>query len=583
MVFLKRIYSKPDGLFDPVDFKQGINVIYGEKSETSRHQDSLNYIGKSTFIDLINFCLLSNIPPRLKRAKSFLDEHSIVLEIEIDGVGYSIERNTKKPSIIYWGRTNQGKSEYQLNDLKRELCDLFFKDNNYKGYYNNEWFRQLLPFFIKVQQKGKNIYKNAVNYIEGMKTLEAIQYHLFLLGIDNTLAKDNCNLTVELKRREPVVKEIESFVKETYKLQDIQDANNMVSKLERDIKRLSENINVFKLGEQYADIEKQANKITEKINEYIFRNHQDRRKIESYKKSFEQDIKISPSKVERIYKELNEQLGFSIKKTLQQAVDFKNNLIKSRQNFISDEIRKLESDLQQRESEINKLDGERAKLFGFLAEKEAIKDLTNAFYLLNKKKEEISQIESKLQTYNDFHREILDLKENEARLDKDINNFIIKTQGEIGIFRTIFHALYNTLYVEQKDRAIFNIAAKLKSDAKFDIKIDAPGIYSEGKNRGCILLYDLAVIFQAIQKGRTFPGFLIHDGIFDGIHKSHFVALMNYLEIKSSKDNFQYIFTANKEDIFMKDALNCGELTFDLKNKAIAIYTPENKLFKRDF
>lgn len=583
MVFLKRIYSKPEGLFDPVDFKHGINVIYGEKTETSRQQESLNSIGKSTFIDLINFCLLSNISPRLKIAKSFLDDYSIVLEIEIDGVGYSIERNTKKSSIIFWGRTNQGKSEYQINDLKRELCDLFFKVNNYKGYYSNEWFRQLLPFFIKVQQKGKNIYKNAVNYIDGMKTLEAIQYHLFLLGIDNTLAKDNYHLTVELKKRKPVVEEIERFVKETYKLQDIQDANNTVSKLEREIKRLSENINVFKLGDQYDDIEKQANKLTEKINEYIFRNHQDRRKIDSYKNSFEQDIKISPSKVERIYKELNEQLGVAIKKTLQEAIDFKNNLIKSRQNFISDEIRKLESDLHQRESEINKLDEERARLFGFLSEKEAIKDLTNAFSLLNKRKEEISQIKSKLQTYNDFHREILDLRENEAKLDKNINNFIIEKQKDIDIFGAIFHTLYNTLYVEQRDRAIFNIAAKLKTDAKFDIKIDAPGIYSEGKNRGCILLYDLAVLFQAIQKGRTFPGFLIHDGIFDGIHKSHFVALMNYLEVESSKKNFQYIFTANKEDIFMKEALNCGELIFDLENKAIAIYTPENKLFKRDF
>ena len=159
MVLLKRIYSEPAGLFDTVEFTNGINIIYGEKSIDSKQQESLNYIGKSTLLDLVNFCMLSAIPQRLKSARYFLDEYAIVLEITVNGIDYCINRSTSKASEAYFGEVLGKKYKYKINELKRELCDLFFKDYKYKGYYSNDWYRKLIPLFAKIQQKGKNIFK----------------------------------------------------------------------------------------------------------------------------------------------------------------------------------------------------------------------------------------------------------------------------------------------------------------------------------------------------------------------------------------------------------------------------------------
>lgn len=229
------------------------------------------------------------------------------------------------------------------------------------------------------------------------------------------------------------------------------------------------------------------------------------------------------------------------------------------------------------------MDDERSEIFRILDEQEAIKDLTEAYTMLNEKREKVNELSAKLQTYNDFQTEINYMHSKEAELNIKIIEFLKKFEDKINDFRNIFNRIYNVMYVEDKDRGIFSIIYNFKKDSKLEIKIDAPDIYSEGKNRGCILLYDLSVLLLAIEQERNFPGFLIHDGIFDGIHKSHFVSLMNYLEDESKRKRFQYIFTANKEDIYMKEAVDCGELSFDIEEKAIAILRPDKKLFKRTY
>ena len=63
MVILKKIYSE-NGLFNPIEFKQGMNIIRGiySKKETVKKSKmfDLNGIGKSTLIRLIDYALVSD-------------------------------------------------------------------------------------------------------------------------------------------------------------------------------------------------------------------------------------------------------------------------------------------------------------------------------------------------------------------------------------------------------------------------------------------------------------------------------------------------------------------------------------------
>lgn len=60
-MILKRLYLTPNSPFGVITFKPGINFIFGKKEVTEGNEkQSLNAIGKSTFLDLIDFAFLAD-------------------------------------------------------------------------------------------------------------------------------------------------------------------------------------------------------------------------------------------------------------------------------------------------------------------------------------------------------------------------------------------------------------------------------------------------------------------------------------------------------------------------------------------
>ena len=91
------------------------------------------------------------------------------------------------------------------------------------------------------------------------------------------------------------------------------------------------------------------------------------------------------------------------------------------------------------------------------------------------------------------------------------------------------------------------------------------------------------MLFYTIQQNIKCPRFLIHDGIFDGLDKAHFVHLYHFLNQKEREGvEFQYIVTLNQEGT-VKD-LDFGEGAEDITNnkieeESIVLLSPKNPLF----
>ena len=119
---LNKIYSEPEGLFETVEFHTGLNFIYGMKEFP---EDSLNAIGKSLFLDFIDFALLADYNPKLKsrlnRAynKSRLKGHFIVLEFETGENYYKISRSFDDPYKVYFSINGSQGKEYKLRELQK--------------------------------------------------------------------------------------------------------------------------------------------------------------------------------------------------------------------------------------------------------------------------------------------------------------------------------------------------------------------------------------------------------------------------------------------------------------------------------
>lgn len=594
-MILKKLYTTPDYLFKPVEFKYGVNYIFGKKEVVDgeeKKKNPLNGIGKSTFLDLIDFALCSSYSKdsskRLKAAyeADILKGISVVLEFEVDDKIYAICRSFDEPSKILFSIDDAGYKDFPLSNIKPFLCDLIFKREDYKGTYSNGWFRQLMPFFIKIQPPEKHPFQNPIEYIQEQNEMKLNQYHFFLLNIDNSLSYHNNTLQLKLKDLRTTISQTEKIIRDMYGVANSSQIKDRTRTLQIEIEKLEEAIRAFKLSEKYKVDEKKANQLTAKIKKLWFDNNLDEQKLDNYKDSLKLDIHVHTPSIKKLYSEFNTLLGENVKKTLDEAVKFRKNLVASRAEFIQEEIERLKKDIDKRSELIDSKEKERAQIFKILKSRKAITDLTEAYYYVNRKRESLNDLESKT-------RILTDLQKQEVKLNTKINQIYSKIldfkdtikQQELSFSRYLLE-VYNSLYPELKNTSIFDITPNQKVQAKIQFTILTNNeMMSKGRNQGRTLVYDLAVLFHAIENKIKMPRFLIHDGILDGVDKSQFIYLVEYLEEKLMQGKkFQYIMTLNEEGTLDDKFGDADKVNPEIIEKeAILILTPNKKLLAPSF
>ena len=587
-MYLNKLYTEPI-TFDPVEFKPGINFIFGKKEKSTQSKKSLNNIGKSTFLDILDFALLSEFNSRNKRLfaaynKGYLKEKSVILEFSINETNYTIKRSFENPNKeILFSISNSKFAPYTQNELKTKLCDLIFKKEDYKGHYTNIWLRKLIPFYLKIHKFKKEGFTDPIRYIKETNETELNQYHLFLMDIDNVLSFNNFKYQSDLKKIKPALDGIKSFFEEKYDL-SLSDAKQAtitsnLNKLQREYEELDKAIKSFKLQENYAVDEKKADEYTAKIKQLWFENYSDKKQIEAFSNSLKfDDTKMQTKRVEQLYKEFNTLLAENIKKTLDETIKFKKDLIKSRKEFINEEVKELKK-------EINELENKRKIIFDFLSNEKAIKDLSEAHYRLTEKKNELLELKGKVDIYRDLKKEKTEIEVEIKQLEVKVLDF----EKEISSYKyelsKIINETYNAIYPEYKDdNSIFDIGATDKQSKIAISFLENSSMFGKGKNNVRTLIYDISLLFNSMYKNLNAPRFLVHDGVFDSVDKAQFVHLYEYLEIKSQEfelkgQQFQYILTYNQEGTLTEEFGNADKVSNEkIEDEAILTLTPSNKL-----
>ncbi len=594
-MYLERLYTEPK-TFEPVKFKPGINFIFGKKEKSTQSKRSLNNIGKSTFLDLLDFALLSNYNKSNKRLfaaynKGYLKEKTVILDFKIANTEYTIKRSFDNPNKdILFSKNNTKLAPYTLKELKTALCNIIFKKDNYSGHFSDQWLRKLTPFFLKIHKYKKEAFTDPLRYIKEINETELNQYHLFLMDINNTISHENFKYQNALKNIEPAITGIKAFFEEKYdlSLSDTKQATitSNINKLQREYEELDKAIRSFKLQENYAVDEKKADEYTAKIKQLWFENYSDKKRIESYDNSVKfDDTRIQTKRVEQLYKEFNILLAENVKKTLDETIKFKKDLISSRKEFISNEITELKKSIDKRKKEINEIENKRKKIFDFLSNEKAIEDLSEAHYRLTEKKNELSELKGKVDIYRDLKKEQTEIEVEIKKLEVKALEFETEISNYTYKLSNIIHETYNAIYPELKNTtSIFDIGSTSKQSKIAISFLENSTMFGKGKNNVRTLIYDISVLFNSMYKNLNAPRFLVHDGIFDGVDKAQFVHLYEYLENKSREfesngQEFQYILTYNQEGKLTEEFGNSDKVSNEkIEYEAILTLTPSNKL-----
>lgn len=591
MILLKRIFSEPKTLFDEVKFKRGINVILGVYSKKTKEKSDVNGVGKSTLIRLIDFTLLSNIGKikyfNFKNPKvKFLEGFSVILEFEAFGEIYYIKRSFDNPDEPEFGNTVSKLDKFEISDLRRILGKIFFGNQEFKGDYDNIWFRNLIKFFIKDDLISHEREDPLKFTDKSISQFTAYKYNLFLMNIPNSAISDY-NENMELKRKlDDRKKTVEKTLKDT-EGKEIEKINAEIQTIESKIKQLEHGLKDFSFIKPYEEIENELVMLSSDISSKLKELNILERRLNEYNESYKIDIEFNKDRIVRLYNSVKKTFGDIIKKSLDDVINFRENLTTHRRNFIRNREKKLVDNIEMLKEDISRIEKKRTELFKHLNEQKAFDSIQNAYSLLVEQKGQLEKLRAVTSQLDQLDKQITEKQSTIANDIININQEIGNAKEKINnLVKLFLEIIDNLIHIGDIEDAVFNIRPDSAMNSPLKITIKIPKEFSLGKSRLRLLIYDLTVFFNMIEQELKFPTFLIHDGMFNEIDIRTIIRTLNLIYSKTLEyPNFQYILTANEPDLFSGREEEEAAYKFKLKDSIIVVYkdNPEEMLFKREF
>lgn len=535
--------------FHTAKFALGVTLILADRSTTAGDKDTTNALGKSTLIEIIDFCLGSNTAPNKGLRVEPLQGWAFTLELTLGGNDIAVTRSTDSPGIFRiegptLGWPEQPKPDKEgvpCLDTKRwrsvlawamfGLCD----SSSESGYRPSA--RSLLSYFVRNQVAA---YNTPFKHFDNQKTWDIQTHNAFLLGLD----WEKATAWQQLKDQKNALDALKQAIKtgaidgELASLGELEaERLRLMTKLERERDALAG----FRVLPQYREIEAQANDLTTKIHDRLNTNITDKRRLERYRDSLSSEDAPSNDRLEALYREARVTLPETIKKSLSDARAFNEKIIVNRREFIASEISALEKGIEERNNQIASLTEDRAGYLNALAGQGALEELTQLQELHATTRLKVDELTNRITQLRQMTSKADTIKVETVELKRattiDYEERRALWSQALSLFSDFSEQLYKT-----PGRLVIDID---DTGYKFDVEI--AGSPSEGISKMKIFCYDLVLISFARQRGLGID-FLIHDStIFDGVDPRQRAHALELAAAMATKFNFQYICTLNTD------------------------------------
>lgn len=564
MLKISRLYSIPE-VFDPIEFTEGLNLILGEKDNTS---DKTNGVGKSLSIEFINFALLkkkSESRVALIPKEVFPINTKVCLDFEINNVQFTIQRSlaeSESPNLIEAGR----KVDFtKIEDAANYLTEKLFSksDNNYPS------FRIMLGPLIRDE---KSEFKSLINcYDTKLRIPENYSPHLYLLGIDielydlvKTYIKEIEDIDADIKR----IKENVFLIRQ----KNIDDARSDLNELDNEVHSIEGSIDKLQNVTGYELVRDELQKIESQIEE-LRRSKAILKQQLSKLRSVSQKIDIDPSEIAEFYEQLKAGLGILISKNIEEVIHFKAKIDEFQNTLITERRNTVLKDISDLDKQLKTLDEQYTKGLSVLNQKGELKNLKQTYAAFKEKSDQLSQLRSFVDRFDK-----LEIDKQTAKSQKEAG--LLKIQSEIIAQKKNLENFEKTIlsiheFIQGNKQASFQIKnSKNKQVIDITMRIDSDGSHSVDREK--VFIYDIALLLNEFTQLRH-PGFLIHDNIFD-VDQDTLIKSLQYLE-GADFGSMQYILTLNSDRLESAPA----EIKNSIKGYTRASFTKSNRFIKTKY
>ncbi len=539
--------NKPS--FHPVVFTTGLNIILADRADTSSQKDTRNGLGKSTLIEIIDFCLGSTgeslrIEP--------LEDWAFTLDITIAGNRVKVTRAIKPHNrIVIDGPTTDWIEQPDVDDKTGERIlnlerwktllgwDLFGLPRSDDIHKYKPSYRSLISYFIR---KGHDAYSKPFSHHRQQQPWD-IQLHIaFLLGLNWEYAAK----WQELKEQGQAL----DAMYQAIKTGAMEGALGSVGELEAERVRLEGQVEIehetlvnFKVHPQYEIVQKEADQITATIHNLLNQNITERRRLARYQESVTLEHPPSDIALEKLYAETGLVFPDSVRRTLEGAKEFHKKIVENRKSFLETEINRLERQIQQRDEKIKDLTEARATSLAILSTHGALQEMTKLQEKHIETQGHLERVRARISEIKDLTSRRRDIKTAKTELEKVAEQ---DHEQRRDIWATAIR------FFNENSQALYKTPGSLVIDItnvgyKYNVEIERSGSVGIGKMK--IFCFDL-MLLQFINRHAGRINFLLHDSLlYDGVDsRQRALALERAAEVSQGL-GAQYICTLNSDMI----------------------------------
>ncbi|MFH0736164.1 MAG: DUF2326 domain-containing protein [bacterium] len=550
-MFIKSlIISSGEQIIREVSFHKGMNLIIDEtpEQEVLDKTKTGNSVGKTTVLQLIDFCLGANhkityLDPDSKKeenilVKDFLKNNKVLITLILkEDLDYPkskeirIERNfLSRKEII---RKINGK-DYTEEEFEIELLQLLFPNHN----YNKPTFRQIISHNIRYKDENINSTLRTLDKYTSDAEYETL--YLFLLGIDFSWGNEKQNILIKLKQEETFRTRLEkNHTKIEYE--------TILSLLDSEIDELNLKKENFNINENFENDLDKLNNIKYSINktssELSSLNIKKDLIVEAIKDLDANRTDIDLQQLKAIYQQASPHL-LNIQKSFDNLVKYHNQMIYEKINFIKKELPEIEKNITNKSSYLKHLLNEEKDLSLIITKSDSYEGLESLISELNTRYRQKGEYENIINNLNEVEEQTKGLNKQLADIDNILfsEEFELLVKKQLAKFNSFFantsKILYNEQYALKYDKTQNSKGKKLYKFSAFNTN------FSSGKKQGEISCFDIAYILFADSENIPTLHFLLNDKK-ELMHDNQLVRINELV----NKNNIQFVASILKDKL----------------------------------
>ncbi|MDO7873097.1 DUF2326 domain-containing protein [Hymenobacter sp. ASUV-10] len=538
--------------FKPVELRPGLNIIVSDKLAQSNDGQTRNKSGKSSLLQLIHFLFGKEGETNSLFRKPALEAYTFSIEFDLKG---ALLRVSRSGASFRWldielltGSTAawpidplQGKGTAKLaHDKWRGILGLaMFGLEENLGVYGPT-FGQLFSYFVRRAENGGLAEPTKQAYQQQPADVRVgLSY---LLGLDWKISQEREQLRQEIA----AAQKLQKVARDGGLKNVVGDPKQIFTQLtlaQKEVDRLSKAIAEFRVLQDYAEREREANNLTRRINELADEAAQSRYYADELRQSLQSETPPEVSDLERLYAEVGLVLPTIVRTRYDEVRRFHESIVRNRRLYLEDELSEAETKVEKNKQEISTLDGQRSQIMQLLHTHGALEHHTQLQIQLGKAVAVVESLKQNQKLLENAAQQVAELKIKQGQLFLRLQRDLRENQSVIAEAVLAFEEASEALYNDFGNLSIY----ATESGPKFDITIQ--GQNSRGVNSMQVFCFDMMLMRVAGKRGMT-PGFLVHDShLFDPVDERQNEKAWAYGAGLAKKIGFQYIITLNSDQI----------------------------------